>query len=255
MNPKCYATNPESETDKGFQHSRVIMAAFAEGCKGQIVPPIKLLDGPAAMYGILRGTGEIIRQCEWMGRDYYYIDHGYLKAGHYGGYYRVTKNARQADILDERVSTPPSDRLERLGVNLRPWRRHGNHILVIPVTGAVGNFYGVDENQWLAAAVSEISNHTDRPILTKPKGQGSLQDALKNCWCVVTHSSNVAVDALIEGVPVITLGESVCNTISWNFADIEKPYWPERDWWLRAVCYNQWTLDEMRSGECWEYVK
>jgi len=47
----------------------------------------------------------------------------------------------------------------------------------------------------------------------------------------------------------------VCGSMSWNFPDIEKPHWPEREWWLRAVCYNQWTLDEMRSGECWRNVK
>jgi hypothetical protein len=250
---KCYATNPVNEKDGGFKHSRTIMSAFSEGCDGQIVPPIKLFDGPAAMYGILRGTENIIQQCEWVGRDYYYVDHGYIGSGHYSGYYRVTKNARQAKIPNN--PEYPRDRQEKLGVKLRPWRRHGKHVLVIPITGAVGDFYGIQQDLWLQTAMSEVAKVTDRQIQTKIKGLGNLEDALKDCWCVVTHSSNVAVNALIEGIPVITLGESVCGSMSWNFPDIEKPHWPEREWWLRAVCYNQWTLDEMRSGECWRNVK
>ena len=229
------------------------MSAFAEGCAGQMVPPIKLFDGPAAMYGILRGTAEIIRQCEWVNRDYYYIDHGYIGAGHYKGHYRVTKNARQAHSLN--LTEVPEDRLKKLGVELRPWRRHGDHILVIPLTGAIADYYGIDPDKWLQSTVSEITTATDRPVQTKIKGQGNLEKALKNCWCVVTHSSNVAVDAILNGVPAITLGESICENVSWGFEDIEQPVWPEREWWLRAVAYNQWTLDEMRSGECWRHVK
>jgi len=228
------------------------MSAFSDGCDGQLVPPIKLFDGPAAMYGILRGTAEVIRQCEWVNRDYYYIDHGYIGAGHYKGHYRVTKNARQATLDNTEY---PEDRLNKLGAKLRPWRRHGDHILVIPLTGAIADYYNIDPEKWLQSAVSEISNATDRPVQTKIKGQGNLEQALKNCWCMVTHSSNVAVDAIMNGVPAITLGESICESVSWSFEDIERPVWPEREWWLRGVAYNQWTLDEMRSGECWSHIK
>lgn len=251
---KCYATSSEGENDQGFRHSRVIMAAFSEGCKGQIVPPTKLFDGPAAMYGILRGTAEIIRQCEWIGRDYYYIDHGYLKPGHYEGYYRVTKNARQADIPDQREYIYPPDRLKKMGIELRPWRRVGERILVIPITGAVGQFYGINPESWLRVVTDEITSHTDRPIEVKPKGVGNIDEALKDTWCVVTHSSNTAVDSLVNGVPVITLGESACETMSWDFKDIETPWWPERELWLQALAYHQFLLSEMRNGTAWKIL-
>lgn len=254
MTVKCYATSPTHPEDQGFKHSRVIMDAFSEGCKGQIVPPTQLFDGPAAMYGILRGTDQIIRQCEWVERDYYYVDHGYLGAGHYRGHYRVTKNGRQADIRENQDMLPP-DRINQLGISPRPWVRRGNHVLVIPITGAIGQFYGIDEEAWLKSITQDISKHTDRPIVVKPKWHGSIKDYLKGCWCVVTHSSNVAVDAIVNGIPAVVTGESACEAVSWRMADIESPQWPERDWWLRALAYHQWTLDEMRSGECWRHVK
>src|SRR3990167_9325100 len=251
---KCYSTSPIHNDDQGFRHSRVIMAAFSEGCKGQVVPPTKLFDGVAAMYGILRGTAEIIRQCEWVGRDYYYIDHGYLKPGHYDGYYRITRNARQAEVADPREYIYPPDRLKKVGVEIRPWRRTGKNILVIPITGAIGEFYGINSDQWLRVVTDEITSHTARPIEVKYKGLGAIEEALKDTWCVVTHSSNTAVDALVNGVPVITLGESACELMSWDFGDIECPHWPERELWLQALAYHQFTLTEMRNGTAWKIL-
>jgi hypothetical protein len=251
----CYATNPIDPSDKGFLHSRTIMEAFAEGSGGTIAPPYRLMDGEAAAYGILRGTEDIIRQCEYVGRDYYYVDHGYLGAGHYSGYYRVTKNGRQAAIPPESEYVYPPDRLNATGIKLRPWKRRGTHILVIPLTGAVAAFYGIDPGLWLESIQAEIASHTSRPVIIKEKGLGSINQYLKEAWCLVTHSSNSAVDALVDGVPVVVTGESACAPMSWKFKDIESPVWPERDWWLRALAYQQFTLDEMKSGVCWEAVR
>ena len=239
---KVYTTN--------HQHSRVICTAFAEGCGGQIVPAHRLLDGPAAMYGILRGTGEIIKECEFVGRDFYYIDHGYLSPGHYDGFYRVTKNGMQAEGMIEK----PPDRWEALNLELRPWRRKGRHILVCPLTGAVGSFLGIDPQKWIESVTREISQHTARPIQVKQKGEGELKDSLLDCWCLVTHSSNAAVDALRDGVPVITLGDSAAWDVAWAFENIEKPIWPDREPWLFWLAYQQFSLSEMRDGTAWKIL-
>jgi len=241
---RCYTTE--------HQHSRVIMHAFAEGCAGKIVSPAALLDGPAAMYGILRGTGEIIKRCERVGREYFYIDHGYIKAGHYEGYYRISRNGRQT-IIDPDYGWS-SKRFDELGVELKPWRKTGRNILVIPPTGPIAQFYNMDPGKWLGDVTFSLAKHTDRPVQVKKKDEGELMQFLSDCWCVVTHSSNVAVDALIEGVPVITLGESIAQPLSWSFVDIERPHWPERGNWVRGVACQQWRLDEMRRGVYAEFA-
>lgn len=235
------------------QHSRIICGAFAEGCQGRIVPAHRLLDGPAVMYGILRGTGEILKQCEWVGRDYYYIDHGYVGARHYDGYYRVSKNGRQAVILGDAAVS--SERWEKLRVPILPWRKNGRHVLVIPLTGAIAGFYGIDPKMWLDAVSGEVSKFTDRPILTKKKEEGELFSYLEDAWCVVTHSSNVAVDALLCGVPAVTLGESVVAPVSWGLVDIEKPVWRDRMGFFGALASHQFTFNEFRSGYAWEHVR
>ena len=243
---KCYAT--------GHQHSNIIMAAFSQGCGGQIVPSNRLLDGPAAFYGILRGTGELLKQCEWITRDYYYLDHGYFKPGHYEGYYRVTKNGRQADIPDPREKIFPDDRWRKLNLELKPWRKNGKNVVIIPLTGAIGAFYGIQPDKWLDLVTHEVSRHTDRPIIIKQKTEGVITDYLSDCWCLVTHSSNSAADALLAGIPVVTLGESACENVSWGVENIESPWWPERELWAHALAYHQFTLNEMREGTAWRIL-
>lgn len=230
------------------QYSKIIGGAFREGCNGRSVAPGKLFEGTPAVYGILRGCGEIIHQCDWLGRDYYHVDLGYLGRGHFDGHYRVSKNGLQADIGDEEFSP---ERFEKTGTKLRPWRRTGTNIVVAPLSANMGRFLGIDTYQWCQAVKAEIKRWTDRPVRMKEKHEGEISAALDDCWCLVTHASNAAVDALIEGVPVITLGPSAVENLSWDFRNIEKPAWLDREPVFYALAHHQWTLDSFRSGQTW----
>lgn len=240
--PKVYTTN--------HVHSKVLCTAFSQGCNGSIVPPPRLLPGPAIVYGILRGCGEVIKQCEWVNRDYYHIDHGYFSRGHYEGFYRVSKNALQC----EGYGKSDGKRWRDLGLKLRPWERKGRHIVVCPISRMVAEFLGIDPDKWLDTVISEISQNTDRPVIVKYKDGTPLSSSLKDSWCLVTHSSNAAVDAVVSGIPVITLGKSACEPVSWGFEDIESPWWPEREPWVEVLADNQFTIEEMRSGRAWSDI-
>lgn len=123
------------------------------------------------------------------------------------------------------------------------------------MTGAIGQHIGINPQKWLEAVVRELSLYTSRPIIVKTKGEGDLNETLSDAWCLVTHSSNAAVDAVISGVPALVLGQSAVKPVSWTFQDIEKPRWPERDDWLFCLAHNQWTLAEMREGTAWEMLQ
>jgi len=247
---KVYATQPTRQGDEGYRINNVICAAFAEGFDGQIVPTNRLLDGPLATYGILRGTTPLIHQCQWVDRDYYYMDNGMIKPGHFEGYYRLTRN----EIHPSNPQMVPDDRWRALGVKPRPWRRDGKHVLITPLTDDFGAFYGIDPDRWSDAVVNEISRHTNRKIVVRPKPKGnapaanSFTDDLKDCWCLVTHSSNTAIVALLEGIPVIILGESGAKPLSWTYDNLEAPDWPDREPLFHWLAYNQFTLDELRDG-------
>lgn len=223
-------------------HSQVVCNAFAKGSGGKIVPPVSLLEGPAMVYGILRGCGDIVRQCEWVGRDYTYVDHGYFKRGYYDGYFRVCRNALQSQPNGDF----PSDRWESLDLGLRPWNRTGRQILVCPISGYLGKFLGIDAVKWTETVVRELSRHTDRPIIVKQKDGTPLP--LKDAWCLVTYTSNASVDAIISGVPVIVLGDHPAKELSWTWRQIESPVWPEREPWCWNLAYSQFTLEEIARG-------
>lgn len=231
-----YATN--------HTHSRVICHAFAEGCNGRIVPPVRLLDGPGMFYGILRGCGDLIKECRWTGREFLHVDHGYFRRGYYDGYFRVSKNGLQ-ELQD---SFSNGQRWQDLDLPVRPWKRSGRHIVVCPISGYLGEFLGIDPEKWTSAIVREISLHTDRPIIVKHKDGEPLSKALEDAWCLVTHSSNAAVDAIVSGTPAVVMGNSAASAVSWTLKDIEAPFWPERQEWCENLADNQFTLDEMRRG-------
>lgn len=237
--------------DTGHHHSKVLCRAFAEGCKGSLVPPNGLLDGPAVVYGILRGCGEIIKQCEWINRDYYHIDHGYFLRGHYRGYYRITRNGLQC----HGYGVFPSSRWESLHYPMKTWRREGRSVVICPISPMVCEFRGIDGEKWLEAVISEVSGYTDRPIIVKRKDGSSLSEALKDAWCLVTHTSNAAVDAIVSGIPAIVLGPSACRPVSWTWENIESPVWPDREEWAHCLAWNQFTIEEMKSGFAWECLK
>lgn len=72
---------------------------------------------------------------------------------------------------------------------------------------------------------------------------------------VVTHHSNVALDALVAGVPAYCeTGAARC--MSFHPDEIQSAAIPPgREQFLWDCAWLQWTLDEMRSGECWDHLK
>ena len=243
-------------------NSQVVCKAIATGSGGQVVPASRLLDGPACVYGILRGCDQIIRECGWVGRDYYHVDHGYFRRGNgnFNGYYRITRNGLQV-VGDGNKdawlkNAPPSDRWDELKIELKPWRRSGEEVVIAPLSKAVGQYLDIDPHKWLQAVIAEVRSHTDRPIVIKAKdSDASIQSSLRRAWCLVTHSSNSAIDAIVEGVPVFTTGDCASKFLaSGPLSQIERPKYPDREKWFRVLAYSQWTMAEIQRGRCWAWL-
>lgn len=243
-------------------HSRAICGAFAEGARAPMVGAGALQPfGDCVVYGRLRGCDRIIREASQAGRDWWYIDRGYLRATRdtdYSGYFRVTRNHLQGDG----TGTPNYDRLAALGITLRPWRADGHHVLVCPPGEVYAGLSGFDAVEWQRGVVETLQAHTDRPVRVreKPRGGGRnvpLAQDLIDCWAVVAHSSNVAVDALVLGVPVFVTdrcGARRCAET--DLSRIESPRLPDdREEWAATLAAQQWTLDEMRSGLAWRQLQ
>jgi hypothetical protein len=84
----------------------------------------------------------------------------------------------------------------------------------------------------------------------------TLDEALLDAHCIVGYDTNALVDAVIAGVPAFNLGPcAVAPVALQDLSKIESPIYPDRKQWVANLCYSQWTLDEMRSGLCWEMLQ
>lgn len=241
-------------------HSKTICTAFAEGSRLTIVPADKYFRGNAVVYGRLRGCNEILTNAKIRGYNWYYIDRGYLRATRdhdYSGYFRITKNALQCDGLGR----GDLKRFQKLHLHIRDWRKSGSHILICPPGKTFANLSNFDVDKWTSNVINQLKQYTDRELRVRPKPLKdqrvkSLISDLNDCWAVVTHSSNSAVEALLNGVPVFCT--DVCASYHMGYSDlskIESPKYPnDRLRWATVLASSQWTLDEFRSGLAWSML-
>lgn len=251
--PKFYAT-------PGREPSEVLGRAFAEGCGGGFVESRIMQPGPCAFYGCSKYTVNVMKTAAGRGTDYYYLDNGYFHPGHYDGYYRVTRNAEQMTSVPADMTPEQWGRWDRLGQTLKPWRRSGAHILVIGQSRTYFELRGIRPGTWLWETVAELGRVTDRPLIVRPKPTARtqrrpLEADLAGAWAVVTYSSNVAVEAVVAGIPAVVLGTAAAAPVSTALEQIETPEHPDRERWVRWLAANQWTLEEIRNGTCWRHLE
>lgn len=229
-----------------------------EGTRAPVVPPTPLREGDVFMYGALRGLLPTLQKAQRQGRTWYYADNAYMRKEY--GYFRITKNALQHDGAGKFHPRKWRD----LHLTIKPWRKTGSHIIVAPPDPIYGELWGMDPIGWLSDAVMALRTHTDRPIEIRRKilsqlapGTPPLAEHLKDAWALVTYTSNVAVDALLAGVPVFCSAPCASYRMGTpDFSRIEHPVMPDdREQWAAALAANQWTIKEMRSGICWRELQ
>ena len=238
------------------------IANFARGCGGRITSweESKFESNDFVLWGA--GMIKAVKHAEAQGNNYYYIDNGYF--GNYPSkkYFRIIRNATHdtRPIIDR-----PDDRLLATGVRAKPFKR-GSRIIVAPPSPKSFTLWDIDQPTWIKNTVEELKKHTDRPISIREKRSrkdrlhnDTIQEDLANdCHCLVTYNSVAAVEALIEGRPVITLGPNAAtHPASHALSEVEHiriPTDQERERWMRHLAYSQFTHQEMINGTAWEIL-
>lgn len=155
------------------------------------------------------------------------------------------------------------ERWEALGVEVKPWRTEGEHVLVCPNRsfGMPGNIMPVS---WGEDVAKRLARHTRRPIRIRPHpGNGApkvpLEQDLEGAWAVVIWSSSVGVEALVRGIPVICEAPFwICRSAaSADVADVEAPEWAGagRMAALHALAWAQWSVEEIEAGTPFVYLR
>lgn len=168
------------------------------------------------------------------------------------------------------VDNSPSDRWEKHGVQVKPWKEEGEYILLMGQIGGDQSVKHCNINKWYQEMISKIKEITDIPIYFRPHPNGrkkvdisgiagikdgELEEALEGALKVITFNSNSGVDAVINGVPVIAMDRgSMVWEVAQNEIRLENELF-DREQWLNDLAYKQWTMKEMASGETWEYLR
>jgi len=227
---------------------------------------------------LVRGisAGAYIKHAEQNGRDYYFMETGYL--GNYRNennrtgrkiYHRIEKNAMQ----QRRFLDVPDDRWQALcrynpALSYQGWRKDpGSKILLIMSTEKPFQFYGADRDTWIKNTIDTIKQHTDRPIVIKDKPGRAERNTTDNIydileqdiWAVVTYNSIAAVEAVQVGIPSFSLAPTAASLVTTDdLSLIDCP--PRTDEqviykWLCSLAYGQFSIDEIITGQAWNLVQ
>ena len=150
----------------------------------------------------------------------------------------------------------PYDRIKN--ITLKDWRTKGEYILIAPSSPTVNRFIG--EPNWEQETIKFLKTVTDMHIRVrhKPRRAGKsgpayaltpLMEDLKNASCVITSCSMVAVDAIIEGIPVYCNANGSTYPVAQDIKKYGDPvYSDRRKDWLATLSYHQYTSEEIQDG-------
>lgn len=241
-------------------------------------------DGLNVVMGILRGSEILIKNCIKEKKDFLYIDHAYFKRGHNNGkksFYRTILNDLHCNFIDENAN---DSRLKMFNVNYKKWKKDGSLILLCPPTDAIINFYG-NEN-WLDDIIIQLRKYTDRPFKIKFKKiveagkiknytkrtslkrvnnhwankyenyvcERPIQEDYEKAWCLITFSSTIALEAILNGIPVVCGEECCAYPVAQTLDKIENPEYPDIYKWLCTLANHQFSREEMANGYAWKFL-
>lgn len=226
----------------------------------------------AIFYGLALGLARVFNDYRRSGRTAVYCDLGYwsrrIRTRH-DGFHKVSVNDRHPTEYLMAKNHPP-DRFEQHGVPILPWREEGRHILVAGMSAKAAIAEQLRPNLWEEQTIARLRQLTKRPIIYRPKPNwkaakkisgaafepdAPLKELLRDCHAVVTHHSNVGVDALLSGVPVFCEKGAASLLAAGGLASIEQPIMPEgREQWAANLAYCQWNIEEMREGLAYRYL-
>lgn len=208
-----------------------------------------------ASYGILRGTGEIIKKRK---ENFLYLDHGYFNSStrrftkekntiltDLEGYFRVVKDDLyfNKSYLNNSVK-----RFEELNIKLKE-KKAGDIIILSEPTENTLKF--LELNNWKEETIKIIKSHTDREIVIHNKfSEISLNELLQKAFAFVSCQSTAGFMSIIEGVPAFFTHSSLKE-----YGDIKNIEENNLNYdLLYSAANSQWKLKEFFTDDFKEYI-
>lgn len=154
-----------------------------------------------------------------------------------------------------------NERFENLGIEVKPWRSAGEHIVIRGQRG-IGSAGMASPPQWhvnasrdllrLSARRQVIQTHPGKPACD-PFVAAEIINALAGAWAMCIWSSAAGVRALVEGVPVFYAAPHwICaGAAVRGVGNVEKPQRDDAARYdaLTRMAWAQWSIAEIATGE------
>ncbi len=157
---------------------------------------------------------------------------------------------------DHRVPEhPDASRWQRHGVTVQPWDARGDRVVLCGQTETYSPRYRRMAD-WYSAVAPACTHFRPHPASRPGSVVGTAAaplpkaDSWDSCGRAITLNSSVAVEAVLAGIPTVTMDEAA---MAWDVtAHVpEETMTPDRDGWLHWLAWTQWTYDEIGEGAPW----
>jgi len=122
---------------------------------------------------------------------------------------------------------------------------------------------------WVSNLVAKIKTVSDRSIVVRPHPRYMLKKPILNVrverprqvagtydefdikydyHCVINFNSGPAIQAAINGTPIICDVTSLAAPVSNSIENIESLIFLDRETWFLKLCHSEWTIDEIAQG-------
>jgi len=209
------------------------------------------------------------------------------KITHHHSHYRVGLNGfMNKDAHWGFEDNQTAQRFEELNLEYNGFRRRGQKIVIALQLAGDASLRHNDINDWVFDTAVELRRFSERPIEIRvhpaisDKGMTNHNDLFKrlafaglkdvkvvdgskiafeyqmqDAHSVITYSSGIAIDALLYGVPVMTIDEGgfAYDITEHKLINIENMHIPHEDEVIQLfynLAWCQWTPAEMQDGTC-----
>jgi hypothetical protein len=189
-------------------------------------------------------------------------ENGYVRGRHDDGdYYAIAVHGHNGSGQWRRGGT---ERWHSLGVELKPWRSEGNHILVA-ANRPFGMRGTIMPNDWAQDVEKRLRAQTKLEVRVRLHPGNNrpavpLDEDLEDARAVVIWSSSVGVKALLAGIPVVceapfwicksATSPTLAEALSADLADLGS----RRLAALHDLAYAQWSVPEIASGQAFRWL-
>lgn len=243
--------------ERGKQKSIMLAEAVRESMGGDILyePDSLPAECSPVFVGLRPATAPLLHDLHRTNRSYVTIDNGYFRPYKEGGYFRVTQNGLQTSMPPEQLRLSASIRWAALNIQLQPLREPtaGHVLLVLQSEAWYQMVLGCNREDWVRLALDFLERTNpgvpiklrDKPLKGR-QGIAPLQEDLDGACAVAALSSAVLLEAAVQGLPIYALGVSAASGLHGNRGiDLRQGVFSN-------LADNQWTVDEIASGHCWE---